>query len=149
MRAIVISLGLVLASAARATAPLDEPLPPVASMQALVESFRVVEGKLGHGDHYAFITAWPELLEPLKHEDCRLSDSEWEPASLKVFSKLTPRQIILIGHQIRMLRAKYMLAGNRLEKPDTDAILKESGEILRRYTNEANHSPEPAPGAVH
>lgn len=140
MRSLLLSFFLVVLSVARAGDALDDPLPAAPSFQALVESFRVIESRLGRDDFFAFSTAWSELLEPLRHLKTGITDADQEATALRVFAGLSPRQIILLGHQVRVLRAKYALACGRADDPDPvyEAEIRESVAIMKRCNGGVN-----------
>ncbi len=94
-------------------------------------------------DFYAFTVGWSELVDPVRYLGSDLTDSDRQAAAVQLFSGLTPRQVIIAGHEARILRAAFALAKNPLEKDDTEAIWRESAEIVRRYSKRANQTPEP------
>jgi hypothetical protein len=120
---------------------LDESLPSADSFGALISMLR--SKQLPAEDFYAFTVGWSELVDPMRYLGSSLTDSDRQVAAVQLFAGLTPRQVILAGHQARILRAALALAKNPREKDDTDTILRESADIIRRYSKRANQSPEP------
>jgi hypothetical protein len=114
---------------------LDEPLPVAASFKELISMLQSRE--VARDDFYAFTVGWGELVDPVRYLPGNLSETDRQAAAIRLFSGITPRQVIIAGHQVRMLRAAA-LARNPREKEDAEAIMRESSEIIRRYSETAN-----------
>jgi hypothetical protein len=122
---------------------LDEKLPEAVSIDALFKNLDSVgSGRLTKGEAFAFKIAAFDLIYPLRHWDGGLKEAEQDSAALRVVAGLTPRQVILLGNEFRILRAIVASAENPKEKEDTDAIVRESTAIIKLYSKPANQSPE-------
>jgi hypothetical protein len=146
-RILALLLWPLVASICSAADVLEERIPFAPTLEEVVKKIWAVEERLPKEHLYAFKLGRSELIDPLRYELTGLTQEERDVVALRSIAGLTVRQIILIGQQVRILRASINAAKHPDDAKDMEAEIRDSTKILRRYAKGANQSPQRNAGA--
>jgi hypothetical protein len=138
VRTLLILAFVAAALGAGAAQPLDTPI-SIPKGKIPHDCVLGVSKHLSKEDDYAFSLAASAILDSFRDSLPRgLSDEEEMAALRLVFEGLTPRQVILIGWPMRVLRMKASVAGTPHERDEVAPEIETALMMIRKYGKEAN-----------